>query len=472
MKKVLIIVSLVLLLQPSCSTRKGLKNIVPRVEFTFEDFEYKDGFIDEDTLELEIGNFPQKYLKEDLKKVEYALKGRLAHFGLILSDEEEMDIAKWYYFYNTRGRERVIRALTRGAPYFKKITKIINSYGLPEDLAFLPVIESGFNLQAVSRRKAVGPWQFMAFTAKRYGLLVDWWVDQRLDPIYSTHAACKYLKDLFDIFGRWDLAIAAYNAGEGKVYSKLVKTNGEKFWDIRRQLKRETRNYVPSFLALIMFINDNKDLVDSILDVPEFTYDSVLVPSQANIKQLASWAGISESKFRFYNPSFHRFATPPYLRNYYVRIPVGKVEEFIARMNSTPKEEWFKAEVHVVRSGETLSQIARKYGVSVTALIQANNNINPRRLRPGMLLVIPYGPSASVKSFSYSSPIKNRSNIDDAKVASTNDPKGFIKYRVRPGDTLYSISKRYGVSINQLKEWNNLNSAYIRSGQTLIIYTN
>jgi membrane-bound lytic murein transglycosylase D len=141
-------------------------------------------------------------------------------------------------------------------------------------------------------------------------------------------------------------------------------------------------------------------------------------------------------------------------------------------MNSTPKEEWFKAEAHVVRSGETLSQIARKYGVSVTALIQANNNINPRRLMPGMVLVIPYGPSASVKSFSYSSPIKNRSKIDDAKVASTNDPKGIIKYRVRPGDTLYSISKKYGVSINQLKEWNNLNSNYIRSGQTLIIYTN
>uniref|UniRef100_A0A7V3ZXI9 LysM peptidoglycan-binding domain-containing protein n=1 Tax=candidate division WOR-3 bacterium TaxID=2052148 RepID=A0A7V3ZXI9_UNCW3 len=469
MKKAFIFFLLVLILQ-ACTTRKNLRKIVPPVEFTFEDFEFGDGFIEGDT--LDITSIPQKYLKEDLKKVERALKGRLAHFGLILSAEEEIEIAKWYHFYNTRGKERVLRALTRGAPYFKKISEIVKSYGLPEDLAFLPVIESGFNLYAVSRRKAVGPWQFMSFTAKKYGLLVDWWIDQRLDPIYSTHAACKYLKDLFDLFGRWDLAIAAYNAGEGKVYSKLVKTNGEKFWDIRKQLKRETRNYVPSFLALIMFINDNKELVSSILNTPEFTYDSVLVPSQANIKQLASWAGISEREFRLFNPYFHRFATPPYLKNYYVRIPLGTKEQFISRMNSTPKDEWFKAQAHIVRKGETLYQIARKYGVTVTAIQQANNNINPKRLRPGMVLVIPYGPTVSRKSYTYTRKTKNYTSESDSILNSTKNQRGIIKHKVKYGETLYSISKKYKVSVNQLKEWNNLNSNYIRSGQTLIIYTN
>ncbi|MDI6851102.1 MAG: LysM peptidoglycan-binding domain-containing protein [bacterium] len=470
MKKFFVLLGFALTFE-SCITFKSKKNAVPRVEFTFEDFEYEDGFVEEDTLGIE--HIPQKYLKEDLQKVEYALKGRLAHFGLILSKEEEMEIAKWHHFYETRGKDRVLRALRRGAPYFKKIAEIIRSYGLPEDLAFLPVIESGFNLNAVSRRRAVGPWQFISYTAKKYGLLVDWWIDQRLDPIFSTHAACKYLKDLFDFFGRWDLAIAAYNAGEGKVYSRLVKTNGEKFWDIRRQLKRETRNYVPSFLALIIFINNNKALVDSVLNVPEFTYDSVLVPAQANIKQLASWAGISEREFRFYNPYFHRFATPPDLKNYYVRIPVGTKEQFIARMNNTPKDKWFKAETHVVRKGETLYQIARKYGVTVSAIRQANNNINPRRLRPGMILVIPYGPTASAKTYTYPKKTKNYTSKSNSNpTSSSKEQSGIIKHKVKPGDTLYSISKRYGISIQKLKKWNNLNSNYIRSGQTLIIYAN
>jgi len=463
---------ILLVFNSSCIFRKNYKNVVPEVKFTFEDFE-PDGGLLEDTLTVE--KIPQKFLKGELDKVESELKGRLAHFGLVLTEEEEVEIARWYYFYNTRGRERVARALTRGAPYLNKITEIVRNYGLPEDIRFLPIIESGFNIEAISRRKAAGPWQFMSFTGKKYGLKVDWWIDERRDPILSTYAACKYLKDLYELFGKWDLAIAAYNAGEGKVYSRLMRTNGEKFWDIRAQLKRETRNYVPSFLALIMFINDNKGFVDSILNAPQFVYDSVLVPAQANIKQLASWAGISEYEFRRLNPSFHRFATPPYLKNYYVRIPVGTAEQFVARMNSTPKEEWFKAQAHIVRKGETLSLIAKKYGVSVAAIRQANNNIDPYRLRPGMVLVIPYGGATTYVSHSSSSSAssKHTSSSPQSVTSSPSEKtsqENVVHYRVRRGDTLYSISRRYGVSINDIRKWNKLPSSKIRIGEVLIIY--
>ncbi|MGB9823938.1 MAG: LysM peptidoglycan-binding domain-containing protein [Candidatus Hydrothermia bacterium] len=455
----------------SCTHSIRRSHIVPEVKFSFEDF-YPDGGFAEDT--LEVSYIPRKVLKEELQKVKKALKGRLAHFGLVLSEEEEIEIARWYYFYENRGKERLARALTRGAPYLRTISEIIKSYGLPEDLKYLPIIESGFNLQAVSRRKATGPWQFMAYTAKKYGLKVDWWIDERIDPIYSTHAACRYLKDLFDIFERWDLAIAAYNAGEGKIYSKLMKTNGEKFWDIRRQVKRETRNYVPSFLALLLFINDYENWVDSILkSVPEFTYDSVMVPAQANIKQLSSWAGISDYEFKYFNPSFIRFATPPYMKNYWVRIPRGKKEIFLSNMENTPKDQWFKAETHTVKRGETLSLIAKKYGVSVTAIRQVNNNIDPRKLRPGMVLVIPYGYTYSYVTTSnqnevVSNRVKSKSSLNQA---TSNDPKyNAVRYRVQRGDTLYSIAKRYGVKLQDLMRWNNLQSSRIRAGEILVIY--
>ncbi len=452
-----------------CTTRKSIYETIPRVEFSFEDF-YPDGGIESESLEVQ--NIPQKVLNEELKKVEQALKGRLAHFGLILEPEEEIEIAKWYYYYTTRGRERAIRALQRGAPYYKSMLKIIKSYGLPEDLIYLPIIESGFNLYAVSRKKATGPWQFMSYTAKKYGLIVDWWIDHRLDPIYSTHAACKYLKELYEIFERWDLAIAAYNAGEGKIYSRLVRTNGEKFWDIRRQLKKETRNYVPSFLAVIMFVNDNRELVDSIINnSPLFEYDSVMVPYQANIKQLASWAGISESEFRYYNPSLNRFATPPYLKNYYVRIPKGKAETFLTNMNNTPKDQWFRAEVHVVKKGETPSTIARKYRVSTNALLQVNNIRDPRTLRPGQVLIIPYGPSAPYQTIPYQKTSNTKATTPKNSGEASNNSKG-VKYRVQPGDTLFSIARRYNVTVAQIKKWNSLNSDKIRSGQTLTIYLN
>jgi len=451
-----------LILIISCAPRTNSKNFIPKVEVTFDDF-YPDGGFGEDTsLVLTI---PKSVLKDEIKKVEKELKGRLAHLGMVLSPEEELEMAKWLYFYQTRGRDRVARALTRGAPYLKTISSIIKSYGLPDDFKFLPIIESGFNLQAVSRRKATGPWQFMAFTARKYGLLVDWWIDERIDPIYSTHAACRYLRDLCEIFEKWDLAIAAYNAGEGKIYSKLVKTNGDNFWDIRRQLKRETRNYVPSFLALIVFLNDNKEWVDSILQsVPEFVYDSVRVPSQANIKQLASWAEISEPEFRELNPSFIRFTTPPYLKDYWVRIPVGKKEIFVKNMENTPPDQWFKALTHTVKRGETLSQIARKYGVTVLAIRQANNNIDPKRLRPGMVLVIPYG-----KSY-YESNIKVNTKTTSSKVDTSTQNQTIVYHRVQPGETLYSISQKYNVTTKQIISWNNLKNTKIKVGQKLLIY--
>ncbi|MEO0265901.1 MAG: LysM peptidoglycan-binding domain-containing protein [candidate division WOR-3 bacterium] len=468
----IILTFLLLVISNSCFRYTKKRDFIPKVTFSFEDF-YPDGGFGEDS--TEITSIPEKVLKAELTKVKKELKGRLAHFGLVLSEQEEIEIAKWYYYYETRGKDRLARALTRGAPYLQIISDIVKSHGLPDDLKYLPIVESGFNLQAVSRRKATGPWQFMSFTARKYGLKVDWWIDERIDPIYSTHAACLYLRDLYGIFGRWDLAIAAYNAGEGKIYSRLVRTNGEKFWDIRKEVKRETRNYVPSFLALILFINDNQNWVDSILSsVPSFTYDSVVVPAQANIKQLASWAQISEFEFRNLNPSFIRFATPPYLRNYWVRVPVGKKETFLQNMKNTPQEEWFRAETHIVRKGETLSLIAKKYSVTVEALRQANNYIDPKKLKPGMVLVIPYSPTYI--SHKKTAAVSSRESYQKHQTSNNlkKDPKsqtqGVIRYRVQRGDTLYSISRRFGVKVEDIKKWNNLSSSYIRAGEVIVIY--
>lgn len=428
---------------------------VPEVKFTFDDFYYENGIEPDEGL---VEGYADSLIREETREVEIALKRELAVFGLVLSEREKRDIAKWVRHYSTKGRGRVIRALKRGKPYLPLIEEKLREYGLPEELKYLPIIESSFKVEARSRRRAIGIWQFMARTARKYGLKVDWWIDERYDPIYSTDAACKYLKALYEMFGKWDFAIAAYNVGEGKILKWKKRKKADNFWDIKRYLPRETRGYVPAYFGLLVFLHENYDILQNIDNDP-FEFDSVKVPRQVNVSLLAKWAGISLKEFRKLNPRFRRWATPPYLKNFYVRIPKGRRDAFIAKMNSTPKSKWYRALAHRVRKGETLSHIARRYGVSVRALIIANNIKNPRRLRVGKVLVIPYPGTRAYAS------VKRASSRKSKKV-----PPGAQVYIVKRGDTLWDISRKLKVSIYNIKKWNNLISSRIKPGQRLIIY--
>lgn len=374
-------------------------------------------------------------------------------FGIEIP-EERREIARWVLYFQTKGRGRLERAYRRMLRYLPVVKEIFIREGLPEELVYLPIVESNYNPYARSRAGAVGIWQFMKSTARKYGLRVDWWMDERRDPIKSTEAACKYFKDLFEMFGRWDLILCAYNAGEGKILRKVKKNGSNNFWDVKRALPRETREYVPAFFATLVILKSPKDhrFNFDTIKVEPFEFDTVIVPKPADLKLLAKWAGISVKKLRALNPQFKRWSTPPYLKNYTLRIPKGTKERFVAQMSKDKRKSWISTLIHRVRRGETLSQIARKYGVSQWEIVRINNIRNRHYLKVGQVLKIPV-PSGRKAG--------RRSYVKETK-------RGKI-YIVRNGDSLWKISKRFGVSIKKLKRWNNLKGNRIYPGQKLII---
>lgn len=368
--------------------------------------------------------------------------------------EERREITRWLHYYRTRGKAKFLRAYRRMLVYAPIIKEKFREEGLPEELAYLPFVESNFNPYARSRAGALGIWQFMRSTARKYGLRVDWWIDERRDPIKSTDAAVKYLKDLFEMLGRWDLVLASYNVGEGKILRKLRKHGKADFWSIRKYLPKETREYIPAFMAVLLILKNPEEhgfKLDT-FNITPLSFDTVVVPKPADIKLLAKWASMREEEFRRLNPEFIRWATPPYMKNFTIKIKRGRKDLFYARMEKEKNRKWVSALIHRVRRGETLWGIARRYGVSLTALKKMNGLRNPRYLRPGQILKIPIP-----KSYAYRKTKKSRRKSK------------YRYYIVRRGDSLWSISRRFGVPLNVLKKWNGLRRTTIYPGQRIIV---
>jgi len=304
-------------------------------------------------------------------------------------------------FFNVAIRDRFEEWLTRLNHYKPLVDRILSEFDLPSDLVFLSLVESGFNPHAYSRARATGPWQFMRSTAKLYGLRVDDYVDERRDPIKSTVAAARYLRDLHDLFGTWPLAMAAYNAGEGKVLRALQKTQADSFWEIAqtRHLRRETREYVTRILAASMIAKnpDRYGFSQAQSDLHEF--EEVVVRRPILLQDLAKVTGVSSHEFRRLNPELRRGVTPPDDAEYHLKVPVGTkatIEPLLDRVPSWKvstsagtggqdrggSPEWYR-----VRVGDSLWTIARRFRLSVQDL-RARNNLTSRRIKPGDLLAI------------------------------------------------------------------------------------
>ena len=388
-------------------------------------------------------------------------KKELMEFGFLQNDIRRKEVMQWALYFSKRADTKIQMRLDRGAPYLPYIKKRMREEGLPESLCYLPIIESAFRTRALSRKRARGIWQFIASTARKYGLRVNWWMDERLDPYYSTEAAIKYFKDLYAMFGRWDLALAAYNAGEGRVLRAVNKADSSDFFALKRYLRRETREYVPKFLGLLLVLKNPEKFNTSI----QFPYeqgakfDIAYVPRQANVSLLAKWAGTTQKEFRRLNPSFIRWATPPGLKHFKVRIPKGRTSVFYAKMKATPKSKWNRSLAHRMRRGENLWYIARRYGVSVRSIMYANNIRNPRRIRPGKIIIIPYPGTVAYRK----SKRKERAARKRARY------KGKKTYIVNEGETLWSISRKFGVSVRALKKLNKKRTSRIKPGEELAI---
>ncbi|MGD8497192.1 MAG: LysM peptidoglycan-binding domain-containing protein [Gemmatimonadales bacterium] len=369
-------------------------------------------------------------------------------------------VQRWIdYFTEGDGAARFRLYLERAGRYEGMIRERARAAGLPEDLLYLALIESGMNPNAYSRARAVGMWQFMASTGRTYGLHIDYWLDERRDPFLATDAAIAHLGDLYERFGSWYLAAAAYNAGAGRVSRGIRRVGSDDFWDLAdaRVLRSETRNYVPKLLAAATIArNPVKYGFGDVQPLPPLEFDVVQVPDATSFDVLAEAAGTTEDEIEALNPQFVRKVTPP-KQTVEVRVPVGKAAAFTTAYAQIPPDQRVTWLEHRVTRGQTLGAIAARYGTSVTAIRAANNNVNPRRLQIGQRLVIPRGRGSRVAS-STGGGSAGRS-LDDGPLTVT----------VRNGDTLWALARRYGTSTGQLMAYNGLNSSVIHPGDRITI---
>jgi membrane-bound lytic murein transglycosylase D len=384
-------------------------------------------------------------------------------------------------YFTVRDREYIRMVLRRKNLYFPLFEKKLKEYGLPDELKYLSIIESGLNPKAISSARAVGLWQFMSGTGKYFSLRSDWFTDDRMDPEKATEAACQYLGQLYSIFNDWHLALAAYNSGPGTVLRAIKKSGGKRaFWDIYNFLPRETRSYVPQFIAVIYAVNFAEEHnIHEVAREELVPHDTVSLNRFFHFETFAKLTGVCPEDLQFLNPHIKKNAVPEDGKIRTIKVPrsakeilaqnrklildsaaVGK-KEVEALAKSQPGNTFGRdRDVYYVQNGDALSTIAYRFGVSVASLREWNN-LNGNLIRPGQRLVVWFSSSA-VKP---SAKPTIKATTPSAQV--TTDGKTYI---VQPGDTLWDISKKIpGVSIEKIKSLNNLKGSKLQPGQKLIV---
>ncbi len=355
---------------------------------------------------------------------------------------------------SSKFKKRIRQFLVRGEKYIPVIKQIFKSQSLPDDLVFLPLIESRFNIKAKSPAGAAGLWQFMPQTARMYGLEINKWIDERYDLIKSTQAAAYYLKDLYSIFDDWTLALASYNAGEGTIIRRINKYGGINFWDIRNYLSPETRDYVPRFLATLA-------VVKSILkgkNTFKTDFDVVQVDKPVSLELVSILLKVPYEKLQELNPHLLKGKTPPLPGTYNIYVPKGLGSTLNAVLSDMKLEKFKALKEYKVQRGDSLIKIAKKFHTSVAYLKKINN------LNRGYILANTY---IKVPSYIEAYPLYTSSVVDLTEDIQYT-PKGII-YKVKKGDTLGKIANRFKVSVRALKRWNHI-KGFILPNQKIIIY--
>lgn len=352
--------------------------------------------------------------------------------------------------------------LQRGAQYLPMILDVFRSEGLPLDLAFVPLVESAFKPNALSRVSARGIWQFMLPTAREHGLEQTWFVDERSDPEKATRAAATYLKTLHGMFdGDWNLALASYNAGPGRISRAVQRAKSSDYWKITstsRYLPRETREYVPMILAAIIIAKNPAQYGFEIGLVGPRASEVVTIPDALDLRIIGEWAGVSVDDIRALNPELRRATTPS--GKHELRLPAGTAAAVQAQLETVDRSLFRKFSFHTVARGETLTSIARKNKITLVSLRGANDLRSNARARVGQQLMIPK-PSAAA--------LPPRPVAGAALASSNSEGKGPLTYRVRPGDTLSSIARQFDTTVDTLKRLNELRTDRIVAGYRLTV---
>lgn len=431
---------------------------------------------------LRIATFPQPAAAST---TEEAVKADLAATVHDIPIPQNDRVLSAVELLQTRLRTYVQESLFRGAKYLPMIQDVFRAEGLPLDLAYIPIIESGFKTNALSKASAKGPWQFMRATAVENGLRQDWYIDERSDPEKSTVAAAKYLKALHKMFGDWNLVLAAYNGGLGRVQRAMKRSGRDDFWALSsntKYLPRETREYVPLILAAIIVAKNPGQYGFDTIPVESFEYEKVAVPRAIDLRRVAEWTDSSIDQIQSLNPELRRLTTPLRDPGYEVRVPVGTAEAFEKRLAAATPADLVTLKWYVVKRGDTIATVARRNGVKQADLASANGLSLRARLAKGQSLVIPGAPatllatrtsrSAPAVAATVDGPAATEPAVDitasakpDAVPASTAP----IVYRVKRGDTLSSIARLFNTSVAKIKSWNRLRGNLITAGDRLKI---
>lgn len=363
-------------------------------------------------------------------------------------------VLKFLEYYQGRGRNFMEEGLRRAGRYLPLFIRTFEEEGLPLDLIFMAHVESLFKPKAYSRAHAVGIWQFISGTGRKYGLRQDWWVDERRDVVKSTRAAARYLKDLYALFGDWHLALAAYNVGEGRIGRILERYGPMDYWTMveRNLLPRETRNYVPSILASLIIFKQPHLFGFSVEAEPEIEFELAPVGEQVDLRTVSELIEVPLSELAELNPELRRGVTPFEDEDYRLKVPSGTADLLVERLAELPPEKRVKFAHHRVAAGETLSLIASRYSAPVGLIAEVNRIRNIHRISVGQDLIIPL------------------SGYGGSRALSVSAGGGASRYVVRRGDSLFKIARSYGVTIEDLLRWNNLRrNQLIYPGQTLRI---
>jgi len=390
-------------------------------------------------------------------------------------------IEKFIRYFQTRGRERFGLYLSRSGKYVGMMQQILVRYGLPEDLVYLALIESGFSPKAYSVAKAAGPWQFIAGTGRRYGLRIDWWADERRDAEKSTHAAASYLRDLYGMFDSWPLAAAAYNAGEGKIQRAVTRYKSDDFSELirHRYLKQETKDYVPKMLAALTIAKDpgKYGFGDVAYEAP-MDLRAVSVPGGTDLAAVARILEVPVEEIRDWNPELRRFCTPPNRERYDLRLSPDAAQLAEERMEEIRTEAKITFLQHNVRKRETLHALADRYATTVPILKELNG-LKRDSLSRTKRLVIPVtglmedeaGPGKEISPDQLVMAhmrVEERSRKTRIGRASRAEPGAVVK--VRKGDTLSRLAKRHGVRVSQLAIANGMKpGSKLKAGARLVL---
>lgn len=414
-----------------------------------------------------VGSIGDEQLKQSDKKVYYLYGAEhlgLSNYYFDIPVVYNKTVQSWINYFTGRGRKHFQRYAERAGRYAPVLSKILNDRGMPRDLIYLSMAESGFQNSARSWAKAVGPWQFMPFTGKKFGLEVGFYLDERRDPLKATIAASDYLRMLHDMFGSWELAAAGYNAGEGKIKRAIRRYRTDNFWKIRkgRYLRAETKNYVPKIMALAII---GKNLSVFGFNNVEFKkaldFEEITVPANSDLYKIADVLGETFESVKKYNPELLRWQTPPHGEDYVLRVPVGKKDVWESKKNEVSVLATSYKE-YVLRGRASLYHVGRKFKVPKKILADLNGISADKKLMPKTTVLLPFRADHQNRQMAmykdlYERPrksvVRRRTYQRWIKRGATrgqriNNPSQY--YTVKKGDTLWNIAKKTGVNINTI----------------------